>query len=344
MEHVQYPAIETYLRKQWNCSRTWRVGKTPRIALKVPDPHQRVPDVVGARQSDDQWQTVIVEAKRKDAGGHAIQQAIAQLEAVSDWAHYLFLSLETADWRARKLQDQVALESEVKRRGVGLLLVDGMKVEQRVDPTQNSGVHEAARDELLGWLGIECDTAPRAIPEPLSASQARVARLAFALVDQFLWDAVPVWQDIFKKSPGQDPKAQVHTEYRHRPPTAILSTSMRHQGVELEGDPFGCYRDDGVPVLWLWTRAPIKRVDARLRISCRGWFYFAHNDLQEHRVTAVGDVDLTDLAREGFTRAPQIGWPILIAGRTKSSVQRELVDLINVVRQKRFKSRISSAA
>src|SRR5438876_7440220 len=105
-ESDQYKPIANCLKEQLGCLKTWHVGIKPGIRLNVLQPNNRIPDVVGARMLEGgDWRTHIVEAKRTNSG-HAVQQAIGQLNAVKKWADRLYLSIEAKSWRDFSSKDK----------------------------------------------------------------------------------------------------------------------------------------------------------------------------------------------------------------------------------------------
>ena len=325
-ERKQYAVLSKFLREQLHCENTWHVGLTPRIALDVPDPHQRIPDVVGARKSHHGWETIIVEAKKLSAGGHAIQSAIAQLQAVSQWADYRYLSLEALDWQSRDTGMQGNIENTARHAGLGLLTVSGTEVTVIFEAQRNPNVEPSQRKQLLEELEIDFST--WRIPDVLSLSNARVAIQQLALVHDCIEG--PLSNAIVTRFGGSELTASLDSYHEERP-WAILTTnrSLSH-GARLEGDPYGYYADDGVPTLWLWV--PVASLDAAERIAPKGasWFISSENRREDERIQRVEDADWQQTARDGFTRDVHIGYRLLVFGRTSSGISQELNAVLDV--------------
>jgi hypothetical protein len=185
-EQALYAPLAAYLRDQLRCTALRRVGEGKQLRLRVPDPHKRIPDVVGARESHRGWETHVVEAKPRHGGAAAVPQALGQLAAIAAWSDFLYLALEQADWDARSGPAQRSLESDVATRGYGLLLVNSEHVNSHVEPSRNKDVSPVKRDELLSELGV---LTPAAKPLPvfrLSLAEAGAATTIYAATLQAL--------------------------------------------------------------------------------------------------------------------------------------------------------------
>src|SRR5688572_7189243 len=155
-----YAPISDFLKEQRGCEPVWQVGQGKSLRIQIPDPFKRIPDVVGARAVSGGWETHVVEAKPRQGGGAAVPQALAQLQAISPWADYLYLALEQADWDERTGPQQRNLESQLGNVGCGLLLVDDEgSVTLQIEPSRNKGVDRQRRDELLTMLEIHVEPA-----------------------------------------------------------------------------------------------------------------------------------------------------------------------------------------
>lgn len=340
MENAQYPPVEDHLRKEWGCEEhTWRVGKKPRVVLQVAEPNRRVPDVVAARRTPAGWETLIVEAKNPVA--HGVQQALAQLDAVRDWGDYLFLSLRADDWHAPRRLDagRDDILSSVEKRGYGLLLVDGSKVQCLKAPTKNPSISTRRRADLLEQLDVDVDDGEREIgaripPDDLS----RVAR-QLGMTDQYLWDIEDLWYEKFPAKKRRAEYTDLTTEYCEEPPFVMLSLSSLERGlktardsvVDVEADPFGQYLGDGVPALWVWVTTPAFRtLDPELKRLCRDWYYYAESD-ETYRVARLECLDLQAFRAERLTFNVCVGRPIVLWNRSKQGVLDEVAEVADLV-------------
>lgn len=317
-EHAMYGPLATYLQEKVGCSVVLQVGKGKQLLLRVPDPHKRIPDVVGARESHRGWETHVVEAKPAQGGAAAVPQALGQLAAIAPWSDFLYLALQHGDWAARVGPSQRHLESELARRGYGLLLVDGDDVERLVEPTRNKDAMAPSREELLRLLGL--GAGPERLPfERLSLTSARAAATTYTATLEAIECVATEWKRAFKQ------KLRGHVTFHHwdvdKPLETLITTALStaDQSVYVEADPFGtAYAEDGEPRVWVWKRiisAEPLLVPA-LKAELRGWYLHAtHGQEDSARLVPIVDVvGLKEWSRDGYTNDWHIGYPIALVG------------------------------
>jgi hypothetical protein len=87
-----------------------------------------------------------------------------------------------------------------------------------------------------------------------SMNQGNPGAYPCALVDQRLVDALLVWNEVMGTHLK---KVSPETVSTIDPPWFTFVTAMGDYGNEptmVEGDPFGVYRRDGTPVIWVWVQ------------------------------------------------------------------------------------------
>jgi hypothetical protein len=332
-----YAPIETFLRGDRGCDPVWRVGQGKNLRLRIPEPHRRIPDVVGARNTPNGWETHVVEAKPKHGAGAAIQQALAQLGAIAVWSDFLYLALEQADWDGRSGPQRRHLQAEVERTGYGLLLVsDDATVQMLVQPSRNGHVERSRREELLTLLEVQVEKAALATSR-LGTQAAIAAASSFAQTLECLDLIGKDWRAEFG---GKDRSGSYHLVYDSagEPGYVVIRTSFESSKphVTVEGDPFGGYLEDGEPRVWLWRDiAQIGAIAMSKNPLLRGWCLYAYNpDTEAEWTQRIEDVDADRWRRDGFTAHVCIGYPLTFVGRRLEGVRKEFAGALVTARLK----------
>jgi hypothetical protein len=338
-EHALYAPLGAYLQDQLRCTTVRRVGEGKQLRLRVPDPHRRVPDVVGARETHRGWETLVVEAKPSQGGAAAVPQALGQLAAISPWSDFLYLALERRDWDARSGPAQQSVERELASRGYGLLLVSGDHVESHVEPSHNRDVDPAKRNELLGELGVTTRSAQSLPVSRLSFADAEAAAKIYAATLQAVDWVAAEWVRVFKqKSPRTLTKH--YWELDGESAAAVILTELRSpdESIYAEADPFGTYyATDAEPRVWIWKRIskPEPFLTPKMVSELRGWWLFAdHEEGVDAGIEPLADVQLKDWLREGFNSEWHIGYPIRIMGRSRIVIGHDVRAALALARGK----------
>jgi hypothetical protein len=269
----------------------------------------------------------LVEGKLLGIPSHGFEETRNQLDNIRHYADRLWAVFPESQWRlAHGNHDR--WNQELRDRGYGLLLVnENTSVVIEAQPAQQNRQVEAARkSELLEEI-VGPQDEPVGVPS-LGTEMGKAAAQAVARVAELM--AGPVKNVLAPK--GRDHNFLVVNCWDSEGATAFVG-DFEKGAMQIQGDPFDRYLEDGRPVIWVWhnlgdfkvNEAKIRAVVAKQHPedAC----YYADNDADDE-CRPVSEVDIQRLKDKGYVFNFAIGRALTVDGRSKAAVKKDLQRLL----------------
>jgi hypothetical protein len=273
----------------------------------------------------------MVEAKIIGNSRHKVRETISQLDNWDSYANFLWAGFARSEWRALDQRERTRYEDDLKRQGMGLMLVEKETVEVIVDPKTNSGVVQTNQLSLLESIGLEIPS--EVIPHfDLSRKTALVADSAIC------W-CYDIFQNEARDIAGQGKKRTPPPEYDLQDHQFVWD-GWYSGSCAITADPFGSLVGNGITAILVWKAfnrldEPFECIDSLLP----GAFLWVLNDVGEAKVQPFLDVDRDALKQSGFTHDPWLLWQVGLSGRTREGVVLEIRKVWKLVRSSKKKSK-----
>ena len=329
-ERDLYPAVKTWFRQERRCasafadlpdeSELWVVRHGRRYEIDV----WAVEDQPGAER-----RLIHVAEGTLIATGHSIDDCLSQTESFRAFGDFLWVFFPQDQWDALPPKDRADHEERVRARGMGLLLVDGTRCRQRFAAPPNPYRDDKEIRAILDELGhADEEVVPYALV--LSREDARTAA-AMMVVATMAERAARRALKTLESGAGHWQVSDDRASLQH----GAFIRWVQKDRLIIEVDPFGSYRKDGRPVLWVWRLLGQTDVAPAVRTAnpvITHWF-FSNGDLKwlAAPIRAVTPARVQVLLAAGYGYDVRFGRRIDLLGRTLAAIEHEIATTVKTV-------------
>lgn len=159
-EKELWPVVEKTLKTKYGCSTSWCASSGRPLGRLRAGMGSGQPDVIGVSTGNDNAGIHIVEGKLLHAARNKFNETISQLNDWRGHGDYLWAAFAQSDWEQVKSHQQQAWENDLRKGGIGLVLVDGVKSEVFREADKNPHIDTECQNIIRKCLGLKLKEEP----------------------------------------------------------------------------------------------------------------------------------------------------------------------------------------
>ncbi|MCX5778743.1 MAG: hypothetical protein NTU66_05980 [Elusimicrobia bacterium] len=329
-ETDMYPVIEEYFLKTLKCDKVFKDGDETFLSLKKNLRKGEVDLTALEDVEESNCKIHLVEAK-SFAKRHSFQECLHQITAIKDSGNYLWVAFPEREWESLNEKEKKENITEIKEKGLGLLLVNENVCYPEIKSPLNK-ISEENKNTVLEHLGLFAGDTYLPIVETLGGEECKKAARIMLLMEM-VENCV---KEITKKMKvdTQEGNEDSFTKYFYN--TSIYLSD--HVGIEF--DPFSCYLRDSAPSVWVWLlfNDSSTKNDFEKYLNSKtlfGTHILLDNNDWDWKIIPIHDRNQValPLIKKGFTNI-WFGNRIEINGRHKESLKKDMEQSITEAKRK----------